>query len=230
MSRSRAAAMALSVILSAALLQGCASDTRAQQGPSREGGPQTFADSATAASNALVSFRKLATPDNYRELGFASLDEVGSARLGAPLPVSMVQLDQLREYQADRDPAMLLTSLHQDYYPVQVQQQTRSAILVEQLDQGWGAVSFGNAGLAQQVGALQTRMTAAEGELSDAAIVQVPALGIYFLGHRNRQGELQLTSLTDHPTFDIKAGQTLPAREVFASLVPAARDYNELPM
>jgi hypothetical protein len=223
--------MALSVVLSAALLQGCASDTRAQQGPSREGGPQTFADSATAASNALVSFRKLATPDNYRELGFASLDEVGSARLGAPLPVSMVQLDQLREYQAGRDPAMLLTSLHQDYYPVQVQQQTRSAILVEQLDQGWAAVSFGNAGLAQQVDALQTRMTAAaQAELSDAAIVQVPALGIFFLGHRDRQGELQLTPLADYPSLELRAGQTTPAREVFASLVPAARNYNGLPM
>jgi hypothetical protein len=229
MSRSRAAAMTVAVFL--ALLQGCTPAPRAQQEPSREGGPPTFVDSGTAARNALATFRNLVTPDNYQELGFASLDEVGSAQLGAPLPVSMVELDELREYQAGRDPSMLLTSLHQDYYPVQVEEQTRASILIERMDEGWAAVSFGNAGLAERVATMRTRIAAtAEGEPSEFAIVQVPALGIYFLGHRDRQGELQLTPLTDHPTFELRAGQTLPAREVFASLVPAARNYNELPM
>src|SRR5688572_30093957 len=59
---------------------------------------ETFGDAQSAATASLAVFRKLVNDQNYRELGFESVQEVGSSTLGSPIPVVFVRLDQLREY------------------------------------------------------------------------------------------------------------------------------------
>ncbi|HEX8473128.1 MAG TPA: hypothetical protein VF666_03790 [Pyrinomonadaceae bacterium] len=61
-------------------------------------------------------------------------------------------------------------------------------------------------------------------------LVHVAALNLRFMAHRDASGKLMLTPLEDVPSYNLKAGDALPAETVFAALVPFARQYNELPM
>ena len=51
------------------------------------------------ALEALNTFGKLINKDNYKDMGFSSVDEVSKAKLGEPIQVFMVQLDRLKKYQ-----------------------------------------------------------------------------------------------------------------------------------
>src|SRR4249920_1258685 len=95
---------------------GCSQERVLHQGSSREGASPRFADTQTAAAQSLQTFGKLITKDNYKELGFDSVEEVVEARLGAPLAIFFVRLDRLREYQPGSDPNTLLADSAQVYY------------------------------------------------------------------------------------------------------------------
>jgi hypothetical protein len=223
--------IALALISLMILAQGCNQEKVPLQNAPREGAPQMFADAQTAAENSLETFRKLVNNQNYKELGFESLDEVASASLGEPIHNFLVRLDQLREYQPDSDPNELLTDAKQVYYPVHVKDQVRSSIIVEQANDKWKSAGLGNAGLAKQIAQARKEAVAPSGGTSSPdVIVQVPALGVYFIGRRTIDNNLTLTPLATYPTYNLRAGAAQPAKEVFATLVPFAKTYNGLPM
>lgn len=230
MLRPRLLITVFSVLLDIAFLQGCASKSEAQQ-ESGEGHAKVSAASSTAAAAALATFQTLVNADNFRELGFESPSEVSGVRLGAPLHVFVVQLDQLQAYEPGSDPNGLLTDIRQDYYPVESDGQARVGIVVEEIEQGWRTASMGNAGLAKRIAAARTAVAeSVVPKPAELAVVEVPALGVYFLGHQGKGGRWQLTPLVDQPSLDLKAGATQPADRVFAALLPAAKNYNGLPM
>jgi hypothetical protein len=201
------------------------------QAPTNQGGEvQTFSDAQSAAARALETYRKLVTNDNYKELGFESLDEAAAATLGEPRRVFAVKLDQLRAYQAGGDPNRLLTDANRVIYPVAVREQVRSSISVEQKDGKWRAMDFGNAGLAKQIAQASRNLTASNQKPEETPIVvHVLPFNLYFLGHRFEK-RLLLTPLGDYSTFNLKSGAPAPADEVFASLASFAKEYNGLPM
>ena len=219
------------ILLMGVLVQGCKGSKQSQTNSPQEGKPQTFADAQTAATQALATFRKLVTKDNFKELGFDSPDQVANASLGAPMHIFAVKLDALREYQSGSDPNKLLNEAAQLYYPVIVGGQTRASVFVEQTEGKWKAASFGNAGLAKQIVEVSRGTAGAAQTVSSSdVIVQIPAFGLYFLGHRNPDNKLTLTALATDVTYNLRAGATEPAEEVFARLVSAAKSYNGLPM
>ena len=203
-----------SVILSMLLTTGCdkirsiGQNSSPQQAP-----PKTFADAQTAATESLATFRQLVNAQNYKELGFESAEEVSNATLGEPIHVLVVSLNQLRQYEPGTDPNKLLTDFNQVHYPVVVREQVRSAILVDQAGGKWKAGTFGAANLAKLIAA--ARKGTQTSTTSQDSVVQVPALGLYFLGHRNEDNKLTLTPLTDNPDFKFRAGGAMPAEEVF---------------
>jgi hypothetical protein len=155
-------------------------------------------------------------------LGFESRAEIGSARLGEPLRVTLVRLDQLRQYQPGGDPNSLLTDTRQLNYPVLVGEQPRAFVVVREVDGKWRTASLGDGGLAKQVASFRAAPGQPAAAGTQDAIVHVAALGVYFLGRR-ADDRLLLTPLASHPEFNLRAGATLPAEEVFASLVEAAK-------
>jgi hypothetical protein len=210
-----------SVILSILLTAGCDKIGSAgkEQAP-----PKTFTDAQAAATESLSTFRQLVNAQNYKELGFESAEEVANAKLGEPIHVLVVPLNQLRQYEPGSDPNKLLTDFNQIHYPVVVGDQVRSAILVDQVGGKWKAGTFGAAKLAKLIAA--ARKGTQTSTPSQDAVVEVPSLGLYFLGHRTEDNKLTLTPLTDNPTFGFRAGGAMPAEEVFAALVPAAKSLN----
>jgi hypothetical protein len=221
-------------LLMLSLIPGCARTGNSQNGSDQTGGgsgtPPTFADAQTAATQSLATFKKLVTADNFRELGFDSADQVAKANLGAPLRIYVVKLDQLREYEPSKDANSLLSESPQMYYPVTVDGQSRSSIVVEQVEGRWRSASFGNAGLAKQIASISRANTAEASAASTQVMVQIPALGVFFLGSRNADNKLSLTSLAASDALGLKAGTTESAEQVFARLAPIAKNYNGLPM
>src|SRR4029453_11323466 len=203
----------------------------ASQGCSREerGSPPTFADPKTASDQALVTFRKLITKDNYKDLGFDSVEEVGGAQLGAPLAIFFVRLDRLRDYQPGSDPNTLLTDGAQVYYPVLVKEQVRAAIVVEMANGTWKATRLGNAGLAKQISQVQRDAASPAVGSEPDMIVQVPALGIYFIGRRGADKKLTLIPFATEPRYKLRTAAEQSADEVFATLAPFAKSFSGLP-
>jgi hypothetical protein len=202
-------------ILTFAFLAACA-----KQEPAR---PPQSASSGEAASNGLATLRKLVNANNYRSMGFESQDEVNSASLGERLPVFLVRLDQLREFQSGGDPEKLLNDIGEELYPVLVNGATRSAVLVQKQGAQWAPVSYGGANLVKALGQRRSENSAL---LKTAAPpyfeVHVAALNIYFLGYR-QESRLLLVPLADDPRYKFTAGTPLPAADALAALVPAAK-------
>lgn len=219
-----AVSIAVSVVLLLAFTQACNRDARSTSSQAQE--EPTFTDAQSAANQSLATFRKLVNAQNFKELGFESADEVANAALGQPIRTSMVKLDQLKAYKAGDDPNRLLSDLNKVYYPVTVQNNVRSAITVEEANGKWKATGFGPANLAKQIARAKTVAGAAE---ADAILVHVAPFNLYFTGHR-ADGRLMLTPVSDYPSFNLKAGASLSADEVFRSLVPFAQQYNGLPI
>lgn len=177
-----------------------------------------------AAGKSLSTLSQLVTEQNYRAMGFESAKEVANASLGTPLPVYMVQLDELRQY-AGGDPAPLLKPLSQVIYPVLVGGATRSGITVENTGKGWQATGFGSASLSR---ALVDGVQASGA--GNPFVVHVAALRTYFIGFRDGGGDLMFTPIRDEPELELRAGAAIPATQALLALKPSALQYNELPL
>ena len=183
-------------------------------------------DPRAAATEGLQSFRSLVDEQNFRDLGFESQDEVTSATLGEPVSVYLVRLDQLREFQPEADPNKLLTATSEMIFPVLVKDQARSSITLTQEGGKWVAAGFGGAKLVRQLAKVRGNLGASESTPGTPDMfVKVPALNVYFVARQNQKpgGELMLTPLTDQPDYRMKEGGSIPAKEAFSALVPAAK-------
>jgi hypothetical protein len=224
MRRSFAVSLVLSVILLVVLAQACNRDQGSSSTNKGQEEP-TFNDAQSAATQSLATFRKLVNAQNFKELGFESADEVANAALGTPLRTSMVKLEQLKAYKSGDDVNRLLSELPQVYYPVTVQNQVRSTVTVEQANGKWRATGFGPANLAKQI----DRASKAGAASGAQILVHVAPFNLYFVGTRV-ENRLVLTPVGDYASYNLKAGASLPADEVFTTLVPFAQQYNGLPL
>ena len=176
--------------------------------------------SQEAAQAGLVVLRSLVQQDNFRGLGFSSVEQAARAQLSEPMSLFSVRLDSLTAYKGDANAFGLLQDAHKMIYPVTVDQQVVSSLSVTQRADGWRATDFGNSAL--------TRALVAHKQSKDDFVVWVPALKIYFSA-RGTGDALTLTPIMDDPRFDFQAGQGIPASRVFSVLQRSAEGYNGLP-
>lgn len=200
------------------------------QGSSQTNEPSDLRETKKAAFEALVTLQELGRRTTFKEMGFQSVQEMADAKLGEPLAVFMVELNDLRSYQPGSDANKMLKPIDKVIYPVNANNQVRTSIVLQKGKDGWKTSDFGGANFAR----LATRArdeSARTNNLPPAAffVVQAPALNAYFLGYR-QAGKLMLTSLIDDPDMNLKAGAALPAEQVFDQLHPLAEKYNGLPM
>jgi hypothetical protein len=186
--------------------------------------PQSDTSDAAAAQS-LEVLRQLVTADNYQIMGFNSLEEVANAQLGQPLKLFRIQLDQLLTYapeSTDQPPVeTLLVDVNRVMYPVTVNQEVRSSVAVEGVEGKWIGTDFGSPNLIKAM----TQFRRGD----DDFIVHIAFLGLYFVAESGEEG-LVFTPITDDPRFDFKAGSAILATDVLATILPAARDYNGLPL
>lgn len=188
-----------------------------------------FEEIQRVASGALSTLNELVTTENYGVMGFESPAEVRAVKLGEPLRVFMVRLDELQEYQPGSDPSGLLGAGDRVIYPVMFEEQARSSIGVGKVGERWVVTDFGSPVLLKMLTKVRKASSDATGlPISSYFVVQVPALNLYFVAHRASEG-LMLTPLVDDPSYGFEAGITMPAEEVFTAILPAARAHEGLP-
>ena len=197
------------------LLAGCESK-QAPKPPSPQ--PQQ------GAQDALGVLQKLVNEQNYRAMGFDSVDEVKQAQLSQPLTVMNIPLDRLKSYQAGGDTQALLVKSSETIYPVTVNGQVKSSVTIVQSDAGYAPASFGNAPIIRALSQYRQGPTP-----ESDFVVRVPALNMYFLG-RTVDGKLMLVPIAEDPRLKLRPGEAVPFETALPDLVAAANAYNGLPM
>jgi hypothetical protein len=180
-------------------------------------------ESRAPAEKALKQLRELATKENFKSLGFDSLEELPSAELGRPLPVLMVRLDELREYKPKGDAYKLLHPIPKVVYGVNVKGEPRCGVEVQKHDGKWEASAIGIAGPARQY--VQAVKRQAEKDRGTVFfLVKVLALNETYLGYQTDQG-VKLVHVRQQAEEKDKV-EARPAADVFAELVKRAKEHD----
>jgi hypothetical protein len=180
-------------------------------------------DSRAPAEQGLKQLRDLATKENFKSLGFDSLEELPSAELGKALPVLIVRLDELREYKPKGDAYKLLHPIPKVLYGVNVKGDPRCGLEVQKREGKWEVSAIGIAGPARQyVRAL--RKQEEEDKARGFFIVKIPALNETYLGYQTEQG-VRLIHVRRQAEEKEKI-ESRPAAEVLAELIQRAKEHD----
>ena len=188
-----------------------------------------FSETQPMAQEALKTFSRLVTKENYKRMGFEDPEEVRTATLGAPLQDFIVRLDKLKSYAPGGRLDELLTATDQVIYPVLVKDQVRSSITISKTGESWQAVSFGGPNFIKLISStLKENTKTTRLDSSAYQVIRVPSLNLFFLGFR-LNNELVFVPVTDNARLKFRAGAGMKAENVFSALLPEAKAHNGLP-
>jgi hypothetical protein len=209
--------------IAASALLACA----AHAGPPAPADPN---DPVVVATQSLSSLSTLATKDTYAELGFQSLDEVAKAKLGAPVSVYMVRLDELKSFDLSADPKSVMHDMKERLFPVHVGGSTRTALVVQQDTDGkWKMVSLGDAPTVKLLDEARGLHGKATGKTHEYMLVKIPAIYQMFLAHTDGSGKMHLVTVHEDKAMGAaKKGDARPARTVLELLQQLAKSAKPL--
>lgn len=206
------------------------------QVPARPGAPAgqeqgALANARDQAQRSLAGLRSFVTPETFERLGFESIEEVNRAQLGVPIPTFIVPLDRLRQYGPGQNPAGLLVPTNEIRFPLSVDGQVRSSITLRSTNGGWEVARIGRPQLIKEISQVIQASTPGAPLAPQAGTffqVTVPALSLEFVGQR-ADNRILLTSLVNEQLYELQAGQTEDARQVFERLAPFVRQLRTGP-
>jgi hypothetical protein len=213
----------LSLTLLAGVLLACA----AHAAPPAPTAPN---DPVAVATQGLSTLGRLATKDTYAELGFQSLDEVGKAKLGSPVSVYMIKLDELKTLDPAADPKSMMHDLKEKLFPVHVGGSTRTALVVRQDAAGkWAMASVGDAATVKLLDEVRALHGKASGGTHEYILVKIPAIYQMFLARTDGAGKMHLITLREDKALGAsKKGEERPANTVMGLLQKLAKDFKPL--
>jgi len=172
----------------------------------------------------MTILQKLVTEQNYRSLGFESLDEVKEAQLGQPMAVSNIALDKLKSYRQGTDANTLLAASPETIYPVTVRGSVRTSVTIVHKEAGYEPASFGNAEIVKAL--VRYRQPDAG---PNEFVLRIPAFNMYYVARRV-ENRLTVIPIVEDPRVKAKAGEPIPVETLLDQLRPLADSYNGLPM
>lgn len=181
-----------------------------------------------AADEGLAELPDLVTSDTAKGLGFTSKSEASTATVDKdfPLKAYTVELDALRKYKRGQDAEKLLTDRNIIIYPIKVGEKVRSSMTISQLQDGtWDVTGWGAPGL---IGELTDLKIPALKDKDTFIVVWIPELNLYFLGDRQHDRKLMLTSINSRPGLKLEKHVRKPASDVFlqlSKLSPSVRSH-----
>jgi hypothetical protein len=180
-------------------------------------------ESRKPAEAALKQFAKLVNKDNFKSLGFESVDEAKKAELGVPLPVLFVRLDELKAYKEKGDAYKLMHPIPRVIYAVKVKDEVRSGLEVQKRDGKWETSSFGIAGPARLY-AQALKKHIEKDKPKAFFIIRIPALNHVYLGYQTDKGP-KLVHVRKQAEQKEKI-EARPAAEILAELVKEAKEHD----
>lgn len=214
----------ISLLSTAALVLLCMGSSAAQMRA-----PAVPQEAHDEAQRSLPMLRQMVTPETYLRLGFRSVEEAQQANLGSPLRIFIVRLDRLREYKAGANAHELLEDTHEVRYPVLVEGQARTSLVMHEIDGKWQVAKFGRPLLTQALTEqVRKRNEQARGPESSFFEVRIPAMNLDFVA-RQEHSRLTLTSTVGNPKFEVKQGEEFDAPQLFARLASYAKEVKTGP-
>jgi hypothetical protein len=180
-------------------------------------------ESREPAEKALKQLRDLATKENFQSLGFDSLDEVAGAELGRALPVVIVRLDELRDYQEKGDAYKLLHPIPKVLYGVTFKGEPRSGVEVQKRDGKWEVSAVGISGPAREF-IQAVKRQGAKDRATLYFVFKIPALNETFVAYQSDQGVKAVRVSRDAEGQDKQ--EPRPAAEVLHELVKMAKEHD----
>ncbi|NUM33970.1 MAG: hypothetical protein HUU50_05470 [Candidatus Brocadiae bacterium] len=107
-----------------------------------------------AAQDGLERFLALAEPMMLEQMGVKDRAEVRAASLGKPFQMHVITPQALDSYCEGNSVDSLLKAMDSYYFPVLLQGEIKSFLVVALMEEKWEAVSFGYLPLAQEVNRL----------------------------------------------------------------------------
>lgn len=192
--------------------------------------PQDPNEPAAVAAQGLANLTRMVTQDTYAELGFQSVGEVSKARLGSPVSVYMIRLDELKNLDLSADPKSVMHDMKERLFPVHVGGSTRTALVVRQGPDGkWKMVSLGDAPVVKLLDEVRATHAKATGKSHEYILVKIPAIYQMFLAHTDGAGQMHLVTLhEDKAVGPARKGEARPARTVLELLQKVAKDFKPL--
>ncbi len=195
--------------------------------------PQVATQIVESAGQALKTYTSgYLKPDNYARFGFRSLEEAARARLGNPLPIALITLNDLKAYKPGTGARQLLKDARALWFPVMVGDEVRAKLEMVQKDSRWTAGEFGGARTAPNVGRAAAGLTDRLAAMNIKAVeklslVRVPALNAAFLLVESPSGEHMVPATTGVQKFGLEEGRIYTAGEVLIRLSEFAQKVDE---
>lgn len=187
-------------------------------------GSQTAANTMKSANEAaqkvLASLPELINETNYRGMGFASLDEVKSARLGTGVPRRQIAYQTMVGYKEGTSLDQLFSSdtPASTVFPIEVGNSVRAAATVTRQGDSWRIGTIGDTPLAELFNAAGT-------DRSSLEFVSIPGLNLEF-GSIRRDGQTLLIPAQDVPETKMAKGQAIAAATAIPQIAAYARDFD----
>jgi hypothetical protein len=187
---------------------------------------QALSPQEQSAADALQTLQALEKSGTYPSFlcAFTSAAEADAAQLGQPFAESYVGLSDLLAWTPGSDPNRVVSGLETASYPVMVGNSQRCALTITRSQKSnWRLEMFASGATIKTEDALRSALSLSTGlPTSEFFVLSVRALNVEFLAYRSNS-QLFLTPIFDSPTNHLKAGQTLPAQDVFKLLLPSAK-------
>ena len=181
--------------------------------------------SGSSAQQALSTFKKLVTEENYKSYGLKSVGAVKESTLGDAIEIFYIQLDDLKAYQAGQN-TNILKSQHRVLYPILLSGNAISSAEMENVNGNWEARSFGR-GQAVQNYLDDLRKWKAD-SLQNTFLVRIPALALEFYASQVG-GKTYMAYTGNQQIANVPPGELMPMENVLVNLKQMADAYNGLP-
>lgn len=109
-------------------------------------------DVIQAAEEGLQPFLSRIPPGEREGFGLKKTDNPEQAYLGSPFRLHTITPDALSEYQGGDTVDSLISETKMWYFPVMLEDECRTILIVDQMDGQWKAVSLGRTKLARELG------------------------------------------------------------------------------
>jgi len=116
-----------------------------------------------AAEAGLLPFLKSLPPEELGNFGFSPGDQLPQARIGDPWQLYTITPSALLKAGADTPVDTLISPAGLWYFPVILGDRSRSILVVDEMENGWEAVSLGKSSLAGEMQKLKRQWPKARG-------------------------------------------------------------------
>lgn len=169
---------------------------------------------------------------NFANFGFKSLKEAQAARLGEPYRVMIIGLKALKTYKSGTGASPLLMDAKTLWFPVMVEQETRTKLEIIERDGKWIAGEFGGIKGVKEIVMVQNRLP----ELLESKeikapyktmLLKVPVLFAAFLYVESSKGEFLIPATLQPQRYNLQNAQIYSADEVLSKFREIAKEIDE---